>query len=430
MGQNEMKNYPISEWEQIIIQEEIQPADYPLLRQLKERERIEIEELKHGLKIKAKSWVGIVKFLNFQLQIVPKLAGGNMGLVDMLAITTGIQALKKYRSQRFLEPESKNNLFDLIAWLYCDACEVILSGGIRYDYKRIEEALPTLRGRFLIDKQYQRRYGLLDRVECRFDEHSSNILDNKILAYGLLKATRIVQNEVIKAKIRRLFTIFSDSCQIDQLDFDAARNEVIYNRLNAHYEDAHQLAWIIIDGLGIEDIYKSKFTPSFAFLLDMNALFEQFVLVYLNHINAKRNLIINYQRREKSIIWDLFHQRTYSTIIPDYLITCIETNRKIAIDAKYKLYDDRKLDTADIAQIFLYAYAYNRSPNPIAFLIYPTEKSTEVKASMMIRQHKQPDGARIKLIGLSLQSAIDEIQNDKIMETGNMVVNEIMGQLA
>lgn len=429
MGQNEMKNYPISEWEQIIIQEEILPADYPLLRQLKERERIEIEELKHGLKIKAKSWVGIVKFLNFQLQIVPKLAGGNLGLVDILAITTGIQALKKYRSQRFLEPESKYNLFDLIAWLYCDACEVILSGGIRYDYERIEEALPTLRGRFLIDKQYQRRYGLLDRVECRFDEHSSNILDNKILAYGLLKATRIVQNEVIKAKIRRLFTIFSDSCQVDQMDLDTARNEIIYNRLNAHYEDAHHLAWIIIDGLGIEDIYKSKFTPSFAFLLDMNALFEQFIFVYLNHITAESNFLINYQRREKSIIWDLFHQRTYSTIIPDYLITCIETNRKIAIDAKYKLYDDRKLDTADIAQIFLYAYAYNHSTKPMAFLIYPTQKSTKVKASMMIRQHKQPDGARIKLIGLSLQSAIDEIQNDKIMETGNIVIKEIMDQL-
>jgi 5-methylcytosine-specific restriction enzyme subunit McrC len=420
-----MKNYQISEWKQIVVKESLLPVDYALVNQLNEQERVVVEELKNGIRIKAKSWVGILKFNNFQIQIMPKLAGGNLGLVDMLAITTGIQALRRYSSIRFLEPEEMNNIFDIIAWLYCEACEAIFTSGLRYDYEKLEGALPALKGRFLVHKQYQKRFGLLDRLECRYDEHTSNVMDNQLLAYGLLLASRISENEKIKARIRRLYSLFSASCQIDQINLDFARENIVYNRLNSHYRDAHHLAWLLIDGLGIEDIYKSKSTPSFAFLLDMNTLFEKFVYVYLKHITTQNQFSINYQRREKSIIWDMFHQRTYSTIIPDYLLTNQDTGRKTALDSKYKLYDDRKLDSADIAQIFLYAYAYNHASRPIAFLIYPTENSSEVKASMIIRRIDHYEGARIKLIGLSLKSAIDEIQKNEIKETGSMLLDQL-----
>src|SRR5690606_5949296 len=148
----------------------------------------------------------------------------------------------------------------------------ILTGGLLFDYERQEDSLTNLRGRLLIDKQYRRRFGQIDRLECRFDEHSSNILENQLLALGLSKAGRLAQDEVLRNRARRLWAIYSEACQYDQLDIQATRSELFYNRLNVHYQEAHQLAWMIIDGLGIDDLFQSNQTPSFAFLLDMNNL--------------------------------------------------------------------------------------------------------------------------------------------------------------
>jgi len=38
----------------------------------------------------------------------------------------------------------------------------------------------------------------------------------------------------------------------------------VYNRLNEHYREAHALAWLILDGLGIEDLYTGGAHRTFA----------------------------------------------------------------------------------------------------------------------------------------------------------------------
>jgi 5-methylcytosine-specific restriction enzyme subunit McrC len=418
-----MTSYPIGEWKSATIQEKFHPADQPILSLLRMNERVEIDDLKDGIRVKAKSWVGVIHFQDFEIQIVPKLAGENLGLVNMLTYAAGISALKRYDNRRYLEILKQGSLFDLIVWLFCDACENILAGGLLFDYERQEDSLTNLRGRLLIDKQYRRRFGQIDRLECRFDEHSSNILENQLLALGLFKAGRSVQDEFIRNRARRLWAILSVTCKIDQIDIEDVRNEIFYNRLNDHYRDAHQLTWMIIDGLGIEDLFKSNQTPSFAFLLDMNSLFEQFLHRYLREILRKNGLTIAYQRHDRSIIWDIFRNRSYSQVIPDFLISSGNYTKRLAVDAKYKIYDERKVDPGDIAQIFLYAYAYDQSSQPTAVLIYPTEEKSEKRASMMIRQTNHSDGARIHVLGLNIPEALAEIRAKKLGSSAALIAN-------
>ena len=355
--------------------------------------------------------MGVIHFQDFEIQIIPKLAGENLGLVNMLTYTAGVTALKRYENKRYLEILKQGSLFDLIVWLFCDACEKILAGGILFDYERQEESLTSLRGRLLIDKQYRRRFGQIDRLECRFDEHSSNIIENQLLALGLFKSGRLAQDDLIRNRARKLWTILSEACQIDQLDIEAARHEIYYNRLNDHYQDAHQLAWMIIDGLGVEDLFKSNQTPSFAFLLDMNSLFEQFLNKFLTEILRKNGLTIAYQHHDRSIIWDIFRNRSYSQVIPDFLVSSGNSSNRLAVDAKYKIYDTRKVDPGDIAQVFLYAYAFDHSSQPTAVLIYPTEAKSDQRASMVIRQSNQPNGAKIHVLGLNIPEALEEIRD-------------------
>ena len=420
-----MHTYAIGEWKSLTVEENFHPSDQPVITQLRLSDRVEIDELKEGIRIKAKSWVGVIHFQDFEIQIIPKLAGENLGLVNMLTYTAGVTALKRYENKRYLEILKQGSLFDLIVWLFCDACEKILAGGILFDYESQEESLTSLRGRLLIDKQYRRRFGQIDRLECRFDEHSSNILENQLLTLGLFKSGRLAQDDLIRNRARKLWTILSEACQIDQLDIEAARHEICYNRLNDHYQDAHQLAWMIIDGLGVEDLFKSNQTPSFAFLLDMNSLFEQFLNKYLTEILRKNGLTIAYQHHDRSIIWDIFRNRSYSQVIPDFLVSSGNSSNRLAVDAKYKIYDTRKVDPGDIAQVFLYAYAFDHSSQPTAVLIYPTEEKSDQRASMVIRQSNQPYGARIHVLGLNIPEALEEIRERLPGNSAALITNTL-----
>ena len=74
-----MPKYSIGEWKSITIDETFHSTDQSILAQLRLSDRIEIDELKEGIRIKAKSWVGLIHFQDFEIQVVPKLAGENLG---------------------------------------------------------------------------------------------------------------------------------------------------------------------------------------------------------------------------------------------------------------------------------------------------------------------------------------------------------------
>jgi 5-methylcytosine-specific restriction enzyme subunit McrC len=51
-----------------------------------------------------------------------------------------------------------------------------------------------------------------------------------------------------------------------------------YHRQNEHYKPAHDLALLVLEGLGVEDVLApAETTRSFVSLIDINRLFERFV---------------------------------------------------------------------------------------------------------------------------------------------------------
>jgi 5-methylcytosine-specific restriction enzyme subunit McrC len=134
-------------------------------------------------------------------------------------------------------------------------------------------------------------------------------------------------------------------------------------------------------------------------------------------------LVLTYQHHDRSIIWDIFQNRSYSQVIPDFLISSGNTSNRLAVDAKYKVYDTRKVDPGDIAQVFLYAYAYDHSSQPTAVVIYPTEEKTDQRSSMMIRQSHYPNGAKIHVLGINIPEALGEIQEKKPGNNASFLTN-------
>lgn len=71
--------------------------------------------------------------------------------------------------------------------------------------------------------------------------------------------------------------------------------------------------------------------------------------------SAKR---VYYQRPDRSIILNASSGQPYARVVPDILIerSAAGTTACVAIDAKYKLYDERKLSSSDVYQNSLYAH--------------------------------------------------------------------------
>lgn len=404
----------VTEWQTRLLEgQSLSEADHRLKQDLEagEEGRLLVDELRTGVRVTARSWVGVVRFERFEVRVVPKLAGDNLGLVEMIEFTNGLDSLRRSSSIRTLHAEGAG-LLDLIALLLAEATEAILRGGLLAGYVEREDDLPVVRGRLLADQQVLRRFGRIDRLICRFDEHEQDILENRLLAAALGQCATRVSHESVRRRVRRLLAILQEVCRADDMNLEAARREITYQRHNEHYRDAHTLAWLLLDNLGTKDLLARGKTRCFAFLIDMNRLFESFVYRLIDHPIVRAGLRVHYQRGDRSIILNALTNQPYARVVPDVLVDrVVGPTARLAIDAKYKLYDERKLSSGDVYQSFLYAYAYAGSGGsiPAALLVYPSSTRSTRSVRLRIRSAQTLVAAEILALGLSIPDALIEV---------------------
>jgi 5-methylcytosine-specific restriction enzyme subunit McrC len=372
--------------------------------------RLSVDELRTGLRISASSWVGVVRFSTFELHVVPKLAGRHLGLVRLIDYASGIDCLERHPGFRDLEGQEES-LFDLIALLLAEACERLVRTGLLADYLEVEETLPVLRGRLLPDRQVMKHHARIDRLECRHDEQGANILENQALLLALTACAPLVRDPLTALRVRRMQGVLAEACSIDEFDARSAREMIFYNRLNEHYREAHNLAWLVLDGLGISDIFAGGDHRCFAFMLDMNRLFEDFITRWLTTLVSASEYRVLPQQRDHTILWDANGGKPYGKIIPDLLVEKrSHPGQFLAVDAKYKLYDERAISPADVYQTFLYAMAYGgrHGPLPTALLIYPSSTDAMGRARIHVRQSGSTTKAQLSGLGINIPTAIQE----------------------
>lgn len=408
----------LAEWESAPAPvQELAPADRQLAATLAERDggRLLVEERRSGVHVTTYSWVGVVRFSNFEVRVVPKLAGGNVGIVKMLDYASGVDALRRYNAARDLETMG-DDLVELIAWLFADAAADLVKGGLLSDYVAREDTLHVLRGRLKTLEQVQRQFGRVDPLEVEFDEFESDIPENQIIAAALDATRSIVRTPIVQGPIRRLHAIFHEACDPAPTDSLLLLNDLVYSRRNEHYRGAHHLARLLLGRLAVRDLLTPGGTQSFAFLLDMNQLFEDFVARLAAEALPSHGVQVHAQRRDRSIVVDESTGKGYSAIIPDLLLEAMAADRpvRLPVDAKYKLYDDRKLREADVYQAFFYAFAYasdsgGRHPAR-AVILYP-RAGEGADAALRVDTHIGRQNARIQAFGLDIDSALRAIED-------------------
>lgn len=368
-----------------------------------------------GIRVQAAGGVGVVRFDGFEVRIQPKLAGDHLGLFRMLEFATGIDGLTQLASNPRLRVDGAHLLDVVIAMLTATA-ERLARGGLRADYVEREGELRAIRGRFRADRQALERFGLLDRLICRYDEHTEDIPDNQVLAQALERGARLARQPALRRRTRALAAGFAAVCTPAAFDVNRDRPRLQYDRLNRHYRPAHELAFLLLDNARPNDALRSGGPVGFGFLVNMNVLFERFVERALKSVLDAAEFRIEVQRRTSGIIWRADRSETYTRLIPDVLVTrSDEQLSRLPIDAKYKRYGDgeRAVDAGDLAQAFLYAYAFAAPERPAsrtAMIIHPSTDPVElVRLALEVRQQAGALApARLCVIGVHVPTLIAE----------------------
>ncbi len=374
--------------------------------------KLELRWLRDGrLDIRTTSWIGVLRLSNVTIRIRPKYAGNELGVLRMLSYASGYEALRPTDAARSLSDQGAD-LFDLIAFLLGQEVNVISREGVIHDYTVEEASLPALRGTLRFREQLTRRFGQLDQIECRYDEFHADVLDNRLLRAGISTGVGLSRDHCVKRLMRRFDMMLAELCEVGPFDPSFYRERLHYTRRNERYRSAHELALLLLESSGVDDLYRQDKTKSFAFLLDMNVIFEAFVTRLIEDAFTASSWKANSQQRDRTVIRDRSTGRNYSAIIPDVVLD--NGHDRVPFDCKYKLYGSaKKISSADIYQTFLYAYAISKfDDSRRAGVIYP---STHTSTAPHLEVGHVGSSASAQIIGVAIDLlAIQRALGDKI----------------
>ena len=375
--------------------------------------RVDVLPGEGGVLVTTTGAVGLIRFTGFEVRIDPKLPGGHVQLFRLIEFAEGLDGLVQLAGSPHMRA-SDTNLLDFIVELLAFATDRIIVGGLRADYVEHEDTLPALRGRLLPDRQHLERFGVYDRVVCRYDEHEHDIADNQLLALALSRGARIATSPRVRRRTRGLAGLLEEICDPRALEPIPSPAEFSYNRQNEHYRTAHALAWLVLGQTGPDEALQTGQPQMRSFLIDMSAVFERFLERSLALALADTQTSLVAQRSD-SIFWRPDRAAKYARVRPDLLVqSSLRTQARLPIDAKYKRYDLRSVDVSDLTQVFVYAYAY-RDPRitdraPAALLMYPSESAGQpsVMPLEVHSVHERLIDAALTIVGVHIPSVLDD----------------------
>ena len=267
--------------------------------------------------------------------------------------------------------EKCDSVLNLLVHLLLNATEKIVKRGVSCDYRPCVEDIDGVKGKVNIANSLKSGKMNLRKLNCEFDEYSSDITINRIIFSSLLQSLKIRDLSIVnKNRLRKTIRSFPKVKPIQQINESLFRG-IKYNRNNSYYGLALNLCRLLCNSLLPREEQTGKF--SFLDFVDderaMNRIFERFLMNF-------------YQQECK----DAFPQVNRSCIrfqLTPYGITCFEeyqsalhllpfmetdvtlynpqTKKKIIIDAKYykemlqsKYGNNGKLRREHLSQILSY----------------------------------------------------------------------------
>jgi 5-methylcytosine-specific restriction enzyme subunit McrC len=311
-------------------------------------------------RLKSQGWVGYIPVTSeLGLYLSPKVPLKN--LFGMLEYAYRLKSL------RFMDGmtscSSLEEFYEQIAKLLAKCVLDRGRKGFYRGYYPKNEQLPYICGRLDIQKAIRQPWSI--NLECHYEEFTSDVEDNQILAWTLNKIllTSMCTEKSLPV-IRLAYRTVQGFASLKPFGPKACIKR-FYNRLNQDYTGMHALCRFFLENSGPKhEIGNHTMIP---FLVNMERLFELFMAEWL-----RKHLPPQFSIKSQEVI-SLDQEGTINFKID--LVLYDERNKTplCVLDTKYKGSDSRSDN--DIIQVVLYAMAKKCS---LALLIYPTPLITPI----------------------------------------------------
>lgn len=302
--------------------------------------------------IKTGSYAGVIKYSDFQLNIIPKIIGdtNSVCLENLAFMLSYTRQLTIHTTGAAQLTNCQNSFLEVLIAHYADVLLKALSRQVPHRYEPREENLATIKGKILFAQNIRHNFGNLAQTYCQFDEFTSDNLLNqtlKFVSHALQKLTGVSQTRQKLLKINAVY----DEVTLRSVAYTETQ-KIILNRNQTIFKEPLELAQMFLQNSTIS-LHNHTFT-NLAILFDMNELFEKFVATALEQAFPGQVKIQN----KLKIIEDIDGiPGTSYTIRPDILF-----GKDTIIDTKYKRLSlpEDKPSEADIYQMLAYNRFYNR----------------------------------------------------------------------
>ena len=217
--------------------------------------------------VRAGHRVGTLVVEDLRILVKPKIRLENL----FLLLEAGLRP-DDWRREAFDYAGDPDLLPAVISFLARTA-ETTLARGVFRRYSERRERLTAMRGRPDIGPMIARG-GLAFPLDCRYDDFTADVAENRYLKAALRLALRV---PLVPAEDRRrLLGLVADLEGVTDVRVEAdALDRIEFNRLNEHYRPALHLARLVLENLTLID--RSGRWTTMSFTVDMNDLFERFV---------------------------------------------------------------------------------------------------------------------------------------------------------
>lgn len=269
------------------------------------------------------------------------------------------------------------DLLECLAPHYAKVLGQALSRGLVREYAEHTDTLHAVRGRIDLLDLVTRRFGVWPPVPCEFSDHTADTLPNQLMLAASVLLRRLTTNADVDAALVGLEARMDE---VARVRFPSARVPAArLDRRHAHCAAAVRMAEVVLRHMSME--LGSGSMRSASFLVDMNALYEDFVVTA---VGAALRGGGRWTRHPRGIYLD---ETREIRLVPDALLEDRNRHPVAVVDAKYKVVGGPVNE--DIYQMVAYC---TRLRIRHAVLVYATTPPGE---------HRLPDGVFIHRVELN-----------------------------
>jgi 5-methylcytosine-specific restriction enzyme subunit McrC len=302
----------------------------------------------------------------FEVHIEPKVPIGR------LLFLVGYAQQQQRWQQEQIEVREAPDLLPVAAHAFARAADRALREGVLLGYREIDAELPQVVGRIRESEQLRVRYGFPLPVEVRYDDFTSDIVENQLL---LSAAHRLLRLADIYAETRKsLHHLLLRLTGVRGLEPGRSRPRWYPTRLNRRYSTALGLAELVLRGASYELDTGNNLRADGLLVLNMWKVFEDFVTAGLTSALSSYGGECRAQdtrhHLDEGLLFQLKPDLVYDRPEPDG-----SQKPAAVVDAKYVIETGSSAHRDHIYQVLAYCTAAQVSRGYVVYAEGPAQPS-------------------------------------------------------